>query len=415
MDELSANYGKKYVQEDSITHSNHGSIITSFEMLGDQNRLEPIGNMGELYQPKTLPFIITCIHEILSCYKSIRQQSAIKLVIFDIDDTLWRGVGAEMDDVDASMGEGWPLGIVEAASCLWKRGIMIAIVSKNDEENVKRMWTRIYGDRFNLENFVVKRINWRPKAENIEEIISLINVLPSSVLFVDDNPVERAAVKAVFPDIRTLDAPLVEWRRILLWSAETQPAVITSESLARTDMVKGQIEREKVRSEMTQGEFLKRLDIKISPLWIDSESHGKFERCFELLNKTNQFNSTGQRWSKADVMSYFAKSGVFIALEVRDRFTEYGLVALALVLDDEITQVVMSCRVIGLGVERALFSEISARKMNFLGEIKALVRETGKNALIIDAFQRSGFERRGDVFINFDKAALSAPDHVGVL
>ena len=138
--------------------------------------------------------------------------------------------------------------LLECLASLWKRGILVALVSKNDEGPTRRNWDTLYGPRFPFTRFAATRINWRPKAENIDEIISDLTLLPSSVLFVDDNPVERASVKERFPKDRTLDAPLAQWRRILLWSPETQRAVITAEAAQRTEMIQEKICRDQAGS-----------------------------------------------------------------------------------------------------------------------------------------------------------------------
>ena len=230
--EILSTFGKKYYLDDVVTHFNHSSYITGLAVWDDHLRLEPTGSVYELYTPMIDKIVQAVLSEAQAGLKTVRQLDAVKLVIFDLDDTLWRGVGAEHDDIDTGkMTEGWPLSIVEAASYLWRRGILIAIVSKNDEKTALQLWEKLYGGRFSIKNFVATRINWNPKAVNIAEILKDVNLLPGSVLFVDDNPVERAAVKAAFPDIRVMDAPLAHWRRILLWAPELQQPLITLEIL----------------------------------------------------------------------------------------------------------------------------------------------------------------------------------------
>src|SRR5437762_11667216 len=120
---------------------------------------------------------------------------------------------------------------------LKQRGVLLGIVSKNDEDRARAIWQRIYGNLIRLEDFAVRKIKWQPKADNIEAILEEANLLPKSVVFVDDNPVERAAVKAAFPDIAGLGRNPYLWRRILLWAPETQVAAITTASAARTELV----------------------------------------------------------------------------------------------------------------------------------------------------------------------------------
>src|SRR5208282_3535667 len=85
-------------------------------------------------------------------------------------------VDSVRSDTALRMTEGWPLSIVEAASFLWRRGVLIAIVSKNDERTALTLWEKLYGSRFSMKNFVATRINWKPKAENIQEILQAANL-----------------------------------------------------------------------------------------------------------------------------------------------------------------------------------------------------------------------------------------------
>src|SRR5437660_10773754 len=122
--------------------------------------------------------------------------------------------------------------------------MLLAIMSKNDETLLRPVWQSVFRGRLGLEDFAIRKINWRPKAENFEDILAEANLLPRSVVYIDDNPVERASIKAAFPDVRVFGPNPLVWRRILLWSAETQVPTITAESAARTDMVRAQVERE---------------------------------------------------------------------------------------------------------------------------------------------------------------------------
>ena len=288
LDQIQATFGKKYFSDDLLSHLNHGSTIGGLALGEDRHRLEPIGDVEALYTPRTGKVVQAVIAEAEANAKTIKQMDAVKLVIFDLDDTLWRGVAAELDDIEVwTMVEGWPLSIVEAALYLHQRGILIAIVSKNDEKTALAIWEKLYGHQFPMNNFVTTRINWKPKPENVREILEAVNLLPSSVLFVDDNPVERSSVKATFPDIRVVDAPLAQWRRILLWAPELQRSAITTESTQRTGTVQAQIEREGARKALDREAFLATLSVVLKPVTVTRSDDPRFARCFELLNKTN--------------------------------------------------------------------------------------------------------------------------------
>ena len=136
-----------------------------------------------------------------------RQIDQVKLVVFDLDNTLWRGQIAEhyRDGMDWPYPHGWPEGLPETIHHLRARGILVAICSKNDEEVVRSLWER--ANPYNwltLDDFVIRKINWQPKAINIAEILQETSLTAKSVVFVDDNLVEREAVKTAFPDIRVI-------------------------------------------------------------------------------------------------------------------------------------------------------------------------------------------------------------------
>jgi FkbH-like protein len=137
-------------------------------------------------------------------------------------------------------------------------------------------------------------------------------------LFIDDNPAERSLVQEAFPEIRTLGADLYSVRRILMLAPELQAGEITEESTRRTEMVQSQIEREKTRTTMSREEFLASLNVRIEQFSIGNVRHPRFARAFELINKSNQFNTTGTRWSQEQVERYFEAGGSFEAFHVEE-------------------------------------------------------------------------------------------------
>ena len=392
LDNIVSIFGKKYALEDSVTHFNHGAFLHNIELPPDGERLEPTGNLERMYKPNWKQITDTIYNESLSMWRILKQENSVKIVIFDLDDTLWRGVAAEADVVDGNLTEGWPLGIAEALSYLWRRGVLVALVSKNDFSNARKTWDVLYQRLFPFENFVVTKINWRPKSDNIKEILSEVNLLPQSALFVDDNPVERANVRSALPDIRVLDAPVAEWRRILLWSPETQQAHISTEAVARTAMIQAEIVREADKASMGSEDFLASLGTKAKIILVKDDRDPHYKRCFELINKTNQYNTTGRRWTPTEMSNFLNDKGCLVALEVEDRYTNYGIVGIVVVHGDTIEQYVMSCRVLGMGVERVAVAEAASRmRGEGTAEVRALVSPTGRNHLCLSLFGDLGF------------------------
>ena len=392
-DQVVGTYGRRHFQDDAVWTIAHGAALSDADWEEDQSRLEPLDKMSRYYPLTTGEFVRHAWTELLAMYRTIRQADMVKLVVIDLDDTLWRGVAAEEAEASSLSREGWPLGFAEALMFLKKRGVLLGIVSKNDEDRVRGIWQRIYGNLIRLEDFAVRKINWQPKADNIEAILGEANLLPKSVVFIDDNPVERAAIKAAFPEIRVLGPNPYLWRRILLWAPETQVAAITDESAARTEMVQKQVERESQRKRLSREEFLASLEVRASLAEIASTSDSRFTRALELINKTNQFNTTGKRWTLPECAAFLREGGRCFVLDVADRFTAYGIVGVLLVRGAEIAQFVMSCRVVGIDVEiAAVAGVLRAMAASGAAEYRASLVPTSANLLCRDLWERCGFE-----------------------
>jgi FkbH-like protein len=414
-DQVVATYGRKFVQDDISYQSNHNSVLSDADFAYDGGRIEAAAKISETYLVKSHQMPAFGWTELLAMYRTIRQVDMVKLIVTDLDDTIWRGVAAEcLDHDDEEMMSGWPRGYVEALSALKCRGMLLALLSKNDEARIVPIWKRVVGNRLPLEHFAVRKINWRPKAENFEEILRECNLLPRSVVFIDDNPVERAAIESAFPGVRTLGPNPLLWRRILLWSAETQVATITDESANRTAMVQAQVQRERQRREMSREEFLESLDIEIEMRMFSRVDHPSFPRALELINKTNQFNTSGHRWTQQECREAMASGTRFCVFEVSDRFTNYGIVGVVVLRDAQIAQFVMSCRVVGMDVEIAIISELIKIISEYSGAavISALLAETEFNLLARDLWLRCGFARTDDDWRRASFPGVGRPSHI---
>ena len=410
-DQISSTFGRRYSQDDSVWVSNHGAFLSDADYECDQNRIEPIARATRHYTLRKTEFFTAAWAELIAMYRTVQQADSVKLVIVDLDDTLWRGIAAEETETHPRPTGGWPLGLMEALYTLKQRGVLLAIASKNDEEKIKALWPSRVGKQLRLEDFAVRKINWRPKAENIREILQEVNLLPKSVVFIDDNPVERAAVGAVFPELRMLGQHPYYLRRVLLWSSETQVAGISTESAQRTEMVQAQIARDGDRDQMSREQFLATLEIKVTRAEIRSSSDPAFARAFELINKTNQFNTTGVRWTAQQCDAAFAAGTTFHVLHVEDHYTSYGLVGVAIVAGACIEQFVMSCRVIGLDVEVTALREVFDRIWSGAkGSITAKFRRTPANQPCQDLYQRLGFVQEGDTWILHGSSAERSAD-----
>ena len=416
LDRISASLGRRYVQDDVALSTSHNAALMPGKALTD--RMEPVARMDEHFDICRYGTYGNAVWaELLAMHRVVRQTDTVKAVVVDLDDTLWNGVSGDITEVDPMMVEGWPIGLAEALLFLKKRGIMLAVVSKNDERRIREIWPKIYGRSLSLSDFAAVRINWRSKVENMAEVLAGMNVLPRSVVFIDDSPVERQAMQYAYPDMRILGRHPYYLRHTLLWAPETQVASLTEESARRTEMMQRQFAREEQRSTLSRDDFL-RMAAPIVQLDVISNTEDKrLTRAFELINKTNQFNTTGRRWSFEELDSFLKGQGRLVTFVVEDSFAgNYGLVGVVMTKGNAIEQWVMSCRVLGLGVEEAVMAVIVAEmRADGARHVTGQLLETDVNFPCRDLFTRCGFAVDQNHWILEEATQLNVPQHVRVL
>jgi len=415
VDQVSASIGKKSCQDDMVWSFTHGTSLSDGDHDHDLNRIEQPKSMQHHYTARWLEFFEAILHEIFVMHRTLKQLDTVKLVAVDLDDTLWRGVAAE-----GTLGvlEGWPMGFIETLLILKKRGILLAIVSKNDEQFIRTNWNHIIQGHMALADFAVHKINFRSKAENLAEILQEVNLRPQNAVMIDDNPVERAAIQAGLPGVRVLGSHPYYLKRILLWSAETQQPSITAESSRKTEMVQAQLERESVRKSLSHEEFLQTLQLRVSLAVLHDTKDLLLSRALELFNKTNQFNTTGARYTLEQFHQNFAAGQELYIVQAEDRFTQYGLIGAAWVRQNLVSHVVMSCRALGLGIEDALLACIAQRLgPETGGVVHGQLRITESNKACRLFFQRNGFEMSPTNPILWSRSSaveLEVPPHIAL-
>ena len=324
------------------------------------------------------------------------QADQVKIVIFDLDNTLWRGqiaehyeTGREWPDVAA-----WPLGIWEAVHHLRRRGIVVSVCSKNDENVVRERWSRAVPlPWISLDDFVAPKINWNHKSENVLAILSELNLSAKSAVFVDDNPAERSEVLNRVPGIRAIGGNPYVTRRILLWAAETQRSMMTAESAKRETSYRAIVDRNAESASMDRETFLQNLQTAVELDHITSVDSPLLVRALELANKTTQFNTTGLKWTVPELTSFIENRGSLFVFSVRDKFVDYGLVGAVFVSAGVVRQYVMSCRVLGLDIEvGALKQVLQMVREQDEGPFVGTVIPTEVNTPCRDIFLRSGFQ-----------------------
>ena len=326
-----------------------------------------------------------------------------KVLCTDLDNTFWGGVLGEDGPEGIATGTAFPgncyLEYQKYLRQLSSRGILLAIVSKNNEADVREAFRIRSADiALGLDDFVVTKISWREKPDSIREIAEELSLGLSSFVFVDDNAVECEAVRQQLPEVAVIAAPIEEpWNLVTTLSEQHyfDAAFVTGDDLNRLSEYKAQAERAELASSLgTRDEFLASLEIVCT---FQSALEAPLSRAVQLLAKTNQFNLTTRRHSAARVEEFASTvGGQATAIRVRDRFGDAGVVGLALTQNRAgtcyIDSLLLSCRVIGRGIETALLAHIAKHALR--SGVERLVGEfiaTIKNAPCASFYLDHGF------------------------
>lgn len=333
-----------------------------------------------------------------------------KCIVLDLDNTLWGGVIGEDGIHGIKLGNTSPGSefreFQHYLSTLSKRGFLLAINSKNNPDDALEALRSHEAMLLREDAFSAVKINWSSKPENMRSIADELNIGLDSLVFVDDNPNERELMRQALPQVLTPEMPAdpALYRGTLEALPQLQTLVITEEDRTRAAQYRSRRQRDQIRTTVASlDEYLHSLRIRVEIL---KASEPLLPRVHQLFQRTNQFNLTTRRHQLGELAAFSTSADwVLYAVKVSDRFGDHGLVATALVRADpdawKVDSLLMSCRVIGYGVETALIALI-AQEAREAGAV-ALHGEfipTKKNAPARDFYERHGFA-----------AAESAPDH----
>jgi len=324
-----------------------------------------------------------------------------KALVVDLDNTLWGGVIGEDGITGIKCDSEYPGAAYQAMQRamldLAKRGILLAICSKNNPDDALEALTTHPGMLLRPKHFAAMRINWLDKAQNLRDIAGELNIGIDSLAFVDDNPVERESVRAALPEVTVIELPddPMEYANSLRDSPVFERLSLSAEDQQRTTYYVEQRERNDAeRSFQSKEDFYRFLqqEAEVAPL-----SRASLGRIAQLTQKTNQFNLTTRRYTEQQIAERAETRGWQVnSIRVRDRFGDYGLVGLAITRDDgdtcEIDTFLLSCRVIGRTVETALLSHLAERaKARGCRRLSGWFLPTKKNAPARDFYAQHGF------------------------
>ncbi|NHJ04012.1 MAG: HAD-IIIC family phosphatase [Candidatus Heimdallarchaeota archaeon] len=368
------------------------------------------GDADGIYEHFTREGAVTVGLDLVEELKIIKGKGKrIKCVVTDLDNTLWDGILRD----DGVEGVNLHINRLHILEMLSKRGIIVALASKNDPSSIPII-DEVLGKFSDL--FVLKKINWNDKAQSLQEIAHELNIGIDSLAFFDDNPYERDQIKSflpmvsVYPDFEILQS---------LTSLEFEPiGKLTAESRKRAEMYAQQMKREQAEKQfgVDKTSFLNACGME---LWMREAENRDLGRVTELIQRTNQLNATAVRYSKEEILEFHkSKDYRIFVVNLYDRYGEYGLIGAALVhllpehWDMELAT--FSCRAMGKTVEESflyyIMREAQKEKATLL---TGKYRQTEKNEAVKRIFEDAGFEqtskKEGDFIIweyNFKERSI---------
>lgn len=330
-----------------------------------------------------------------------------KALLLDLDNTLWGGLAGENDKEPVILSEEHTglafKNLQRVILQMQRQGVLLAVVSKNNEEDAMEILRDHPHMVLRPELFAAKRINWRPKHENIAAIAEELNLGLDSFVFWDDNPQERLLVQRMLPGVAVPDFPAkpeeLAPAMIRIYREYFEKTAVTAEDLDKTGQYAANAKRAALRGQAGSFEdYLRQLQIVLTRV-----SPGKhLPRLEALLNKTNQFNLTTRRHDLGGLQRMLEDKDKRIFLyQVSDCFGDNGVVA-AVIADVSgetplIEDFVMSCRVMGRRIEQGILEDVQ-RSLHAEGyeRLRGIYCPTAKNKPVSELYPRMGFVPAGE-------------------
>jgi FkbH-like protein len=393
-----------YLEQKKVSNISIINIDKLFTQVGFKHSID-----YRFYHSSKAPYTFTFLKKYVTTIETVFLRNTGKLkkaIIFDCDNTLWKGVIGEegIDGIDMSpnskSGKFYHL-VQRIAVFLSKRGIIVGLCSKNNENDVLDV-LRNHKDMILKEDYIViKKVNWVDKANNLRAIASELNIGIDSLVFVDDSNFEINLIKEQLPEITSIQVPTLisDYPDLILQNVYKYfNLVFNSDDAKKTEMYKQQFERENSKTAFSAIEdYLASLEIELTLLQND-RTH--LSRIAQLTQKTNQFNLTTCRYTESQIDQFIAdeKYDVY-AMFVKDKFGDNGLTGVCIVKEEDkypknaiIDTLLMSCRIIGRNIEFVYISHIIKDLENKGYQIlKANFIPTNKNSQVEKFYDKLGF------------------------
>jgi FkbH-like protein len=328
-----------------------------------------------------------------------REAAPVKLIVWDLDDTLWSGVLME-GDACAAVPD-----VVDFIRETDRKGVLHSIASRNDPAAAAA-----HLEKSGLQElFLYPQIGWGAKSHSVGHIAERLNIGLDAVLFIDDSDFELEEVRSAHPAIRTANvARLPELRNGGLFDA----LPVTGESRRRRQMYREDIRRRDAEQSFadTPDAFLATLHLRMR---VAPATHADLERAEELVQRTNQLNSTGRIFSEAELAAMIdARRPTLLVATLEDRFGDYGTVALVVLEEGPerwtVELILVSCRVMSRGIGPILLDYLALRARDAGASLAVAFRDTGRNRAMKVALMITGFVAAGDAPGRFVHPATGA-------
>ena len=282
--------------------------------------------------------------------------SKIKLVIWDLDETFWKGTVSE--EKVAPNEKARDLVLMSS-----KKGIVNSICSKNDEKPCIDKLKEWDMDKY----FVFNSINWQPKGQRIKSTIDSMNLRSANVLFIDDNVQNLEEAKYYCPDIMTALPDSID----ALYE-EISKLDKSDENLSRLESYKVLQQKNEIRSSMSSNEeFLRQSDIHVE---FHTDCMQELNRLHELIFRANQLNFTKVRSSKEELKALFEDSGADCGyITAHDKYGDYGIVGFYAVKDNKVIHLLFSCRTLGMGLEQYTYEHLGFPELQIVGDVSVKI------------------------------------------
>lgn len=327
-----------------------------------------------------------------------------KCLVLDLDNTLWGGILGEDGPDGLKIGSDypgnaylcWQQGLVE----LSKHGVILALCSKNNNADVIRLWQTNPDMALRRDHISAARINWQPKDQNIRELAEELNIGLDSMVFVDDNPAERELVRLALPMVAVPEFPTKPYQLVAFFQSLVRDYFriyeLTAEDGDKARQYKANAKRkEEQKRFVVYEDYLRSLDIEIS---VKKADRHNIARIAQLTQKTNQFNLTTRRYSEATVRKMINAGSKAYCMTVADHFGSYGISGVVIIApagngSAEIDTLLLSCRVLGKGIEFAFVNHVlQVLAKRGYKTVSAWYVPTKKNAQVKDFWAKVGGE-----------------------